>query len=258
VDKKHITVCLYDVLGISNQIMSGNLENVFSLYEELANITNNLSGRPCVDVEPVEGGFIPNSFIQIVDNAYFSDTYVIWTPSFLPLVHVFTDTCMHVFCKALEMGFPLRGCISSGNAIMDNDTHLFVGEPIVEAARGESEQNWCGVAFGDSFKLGLNWDCKMFIPYRKHIKENTSRFLSPFVLDWPRYWRNNNKSDIKIVLDNMNTNKAFSSYYDNALNFYEFSNRHQKWYEKANVSKANSYDDFVEKANNWLDETANG
>jgi hypothetical protein len=49
-----------------------------------------------------------------------------------------------------------------------------------------------GIAFGKSFNNYHPVYNDYFIPYLDHIKENfgNSKFLSPMMLDWARYWRN--------------------------------------------------------------------
>ena len=45
---------------------------------------------------------------------------------------------MDFFCQAIVDGIPLRGCIGTGLAIMNQDKSIYLGEPLVEVAKGES------------------------------------------------------------------------------------------------------------------------
>ncbi len=42
------------------------------------------------------------------------------------------------FCEAITAGIPLRGCISTGMATMNQHDSIYFGRPLVEAARGET------------------------------------------------------------------------------------------------------------------------
>lgn len=44
---------------------------------------------------------------------------------------------MDFFCQSIIEGIPLRGCISTGIAMMDQYKSIYFGNPLVEAARGE-------------------------------------------------------------------------------------------------------------------------
>jgi len=95
-------------------------------YYELSKILSH-------DGEPVFGGKInarvpipqPDGTARIaagfvrIYNAFFSDTFIIWTETHPLGVWTFNSICNEVFCKAIENQIPIRGCISSGEAIMD-------------------------------------------------------------------------------------------------------------------------------------------
>lgn len=100
----------------------------------------------------------------------------------------FLQTCMEFFCQAIVAGIPLRGCIATGLAIMDSEKQIYVGAPLVEAARGEPARESLGITFGSSFNNSHPVYNDYFIPYLDNIKKN-KEYLSPMVLDWARYWR---------------------------------------------------------------------
>ena len=62
---------------------------------------------------------------------------------------------MDFFCQSIIEGIPLRGCISTGIAMMDQYKSIYFGNPLVEAARGEPAQNTLGVAFGKSLTITI-------------------------------------------------------------------------------------------------------
>lgn len=167
----------------------------------------------------------------------------------------FLQTCMDFFCKAVSKGIPLRGCVSTGPAIMNKYNSTYLGKPLVEAAKGETAQNSLGIAFGKSFNNYHPVYNDYFIPYLAHIKENrNSQFLSPMLLDWAKYWRNNTEfSDINLIdcIKQMNKNPDFSSYYDNAIKYIEFSNHHDKWYDEINREGINDILDYYDRVKEW-------
>lgn len=170
----------------------------------------------------------------------------------------FLQVCMEFFCEAIKAGIPLRGCISTGMATMNQHQSIYFGRPLVEAARGEPAQNFIGVAFGKSFNNYHPVYNRYFIPYLGHIKENDKRadFLSPMALDWPRFWRNHYKHkpenmSIEDCIRKMNTEPAFSSYYDNAINFVKFSQEHENWPDEINREGMTDIIDYYRRVKEW-------
>lgn len=168
----------------------------------------------------------------------------------------FLQTCMEFFCQAIVAGVPLRGCVSSGLAIMDLYKSIYLGEPLVEAARGETAQNALGVAFGKSFNNSHPVYNKYFIPYLNHIKEgDKSKYLSPMMVDWARYWRESlefKKFDLEECINKMNSDSNFSSYYDNAVKFYKFSELHKEWFNEINREEIEDITDYYKSVKKWF------
>ena len=169
----------------------------------------------------------------------------------------FLQTCMEFFCDAIVAGIPLRGCIATGMALMDQDKSIYFGNPLVEAARGEPAQNALGIAYGKSFNNYHPVYNDYFIPYLDHIKENNNKsaFLSPMVLDWPRYWRHSSKyKDCSIAecINKMNLNPSFSSYYDNAIKFAEFSPAHENWPNEINREGMGDITAYYKRTTAWF------
>ena len=170
----------------------------------------------------------------------------------------FLQTCMEFFCQAIISGIPLRGCISTGLAIMDHTKSIYIGEPIVEAARGEPAQNSLGIAFGKSFNNSHPVYNKYFIPYLNHLKQDDKRtkFLSPMMLDWARYWRGSpdfKDYDFFECINKMNTDEKCSSYYENAIKFFEFSKTHKNWASELNREGINDITDYYKRVTEWLE-----
>lgn len=168
----------------------------------------------------------------------------------------FLQTCMEFFCQAIVAGIPLRGCVSTGLAIMDPDKSIYIGSPLVEAARGETEQNALGVAFGKSFINLHPVYNEYFIPYTKHIKtDKDSKYLSPMMLDWAHYWRTTpdyKDYNFNDCIKKMNKDSRFTSYYENAVKFFEFSARHEKWSHMIDRDEIKDINDYYERVKKWL------
>lgn len=168
----------------------------------------------------------------------------------------FLQICMEFFCEAVRAGIPLRGCVSTGMATMDKNQSIYFGRPLVEAARGEPAQNSIGVAFGRSFNNYHPVYNRYFIPYLGHVKENDKKaeFLSPMMLDWPRFWRGHYEfKDLSATecINKMNTDPAFSGYYDNAVKFVNFSEQHENWPEKINRDGITDIIDYYDRVKAW-------
>lgn len=175
-----------------------------------------------------------------------------------PIYLSFLQICMEFFCEAVKAGIPLRGCVSTGMATMNKHDSIYFGRPLVEAARGEPAQNAIGVAFGRSFNNYHPVYNRYFIPYLGHIKENNAKaeFLSPMVLDWPRFWRGHQEfNDLSIAdcISKMNNDPAFSGYYDNAIKFANFSERHEDWPEKINREGITDILDYYDRVKAWYE-----
>lgn len=166
----------------------------------------------------------------------------------------FLQTCMDFFCQAVVAGIPLRACISTGLAVMDSYKSIYLGSPLVEAARGETARNSLGISFGKSFNNSHPVYNDYFIPYLDNIKEDKKRFLSPMVLDWARYWRESpeyQNYDLVKYINRMNTDAKHSFYYDNAIEYVNFSNSHSDW--ASNLKRNNIYNinDYYNEITRW-------
>lgn len=153
-------------------------------------------------------------------------TFLLWieVDSFhQPTMAGFLEKCCIIFCEALKRGIPLRGVISAGTAIMDEEKHIFLGEPLADAAKAEPRQKWVGVSLGQSIFNIHPMDMRYILPYFKHRKNDNETLLSGWVLDWPSWWRENEEFDAIPFVNQMNINPEFGEYYSNCISFYETS-----------------------------------
>lgn len=175
-------------------------------------------------------------------------------PSYLS----FLQTCMDFFCQATISGIPLRGCVSSGFATMNSDESIYFGKPLVEAARGEPARKSLGISFGSSFNNYHPVYNEYFIPFLDYIKEHDpkSKFISPMVLDWPRRWRESPEfKDHSFIecINKINTDPAYSEYYDNTIRFFNFSNEHRNWSEEIDRTGIKDILDYYQRTKDWYE-----
>lgn len=168
----------------------------------------------------------------------------------------FLKTCMEFFCSALAAGIPLRGCISTGMATMDKYKNIYIGKPLVEAAKGEPERKSIGITYGKSFCHYHSIYNDYHIPFFNHVKGgfDSANYLSPMAVDWPRYWRlysDFSKDSIKDCIMRINYDERFSKYYTNAIEFSEFSEQHQNWAQEVNWDGITDIFEFYERTKQW-------
>ncbi len=160
-------------------------------------------------------------------HAFFSDTFIVWVEhdDFTQAsLDEFTEKVNITFCKALKRRIPLRGVVSRGKAIMDAANKLYLGMPLVEAARNESVQEWLGISFGNTCKGSWFFNMRQTsIPYNAHIKVGREDEISGLVLDWPKWWREHEANSAIEIIEAMNANPAYSRYYDNTIEFVRYS-----------------------------------
>ena len=194
----------------------------------------------------------PFPLIQNEDGAvipvdFFRNTGIL--PSFL-------QTCMEFFCSSIIAGIPLRGCIATGMATMDKYNNIYIGKPLVEAAKGETERKSIGITYGKSFCHYHSIYNDYHIPYLDNIKNGYeySKYLSPMALDWPRYWRNRsdfNQYNIADCINKMNNDERVAEYYNNAIAFSEFSEKHSNWPQEINRENITDIYSFYDSVIQW-------
>jgi hypothetical protein len=225
-------VCLLDVLGFESQLKSHGLSGIHSKYTKLIEYVKAQKGG--IDMVPTPDGHVAVGWL-VIGNAYFSDSLLFWTRYSTLALPSFTHCVAEAICFGLETELPLRGAIAVGDAILDEVTGVFLGEPLVEVARTERTQQWIGVSFGPSFaKAGFNdgFHLNTILPYKSHYKDNASEYATGMTVDWPRRWREGRKTDPRQTLRSLDHDPAFSAYYSRTYSFIEFSEANHDWFRK--------------------------
>ena len=238
-EEKHIVLAFFDILGTANRLLDGKLQEVYNFYEcmiklcsdewvtmAIPNRLRKFRNEPAIS-ELLGGMLSPLLVLSFpLKHAFFSDTFIMWVEydDFTDArMGGFLEKCSSIMCEAIKRRIPLRGVVSRGMAIMDDENQIFLGAPIAEAAKAESAQKWLGVTLAKSCAKFHSCDIATILPYTKHIKESNMALLSNLVLDWPRWWREHEKQDVNSLIDAMNVATGYSEYYDNTKAFVSYS-----------------------------------
>ncbi|NOT52182.1 MAG: hypothetical protein HOP10_12990 [Chitinophagaceae bacterium] len=252
-------IALFDVLGFSDLQKEIGLTKMHSQYKDLINdvVLKDLDKNPLA-MTLVNINFRPALVAGRIDikYAYFSDTIILWARQVKFLFPLFIDRCSEFLVKAIEIGLPLRGAISIGRAVMDKQSGIFIGEPIVEAARLESAQDWIGITFGNSIH-SLPVDNNSFkfteilFNYEKHMKPEKKALNSMISVDWARKAREQNKTEtiVSILTSRMEKFKDKAHYYSNTLDFMNYSLTNHDWAKKIVDSYKEKQKDETQKPN---------
>ena len=228
---------MFDVLGFSGWIASVGLQSVLDSYHQLIErvVTRPNEKGGLSAVQTREGAIF--AITGPPGYAYFSDTILLWHPLVPAFVDDFASRCSDLICEALAMNIPLRGALTTGDAVLDAESDFFLGEPIVEAARLEKAQNWIGLTFGHSavwsaFLVQLHGTT--IIEYPPPTKEDLKQWASPIVMDWPRRWRDKHGECVSAKLRELNRDPKFSLYWENTIKFAEYSHSKHDWHLRPN------------------------
>lgn len=240
IKEKNIALAFFDILGTSEKINNNQYNEVYEFYSYMADL--------CSEEQiPISFSKLPGHFNEgynlvlnfPMKHAFFSDTFIVWVEYeelFGMSLRGFYEKCMDIFIEAIKRGIPLRGAISRGTAIMNDDKKLYLGKPLVEAARAEAAQNWMGIALTRSCQEAALSEAWLLLPYTEHIKEEYIKkskdiLFTNCVLDWPKYWRNTQNEEVIPLIKRMNNRIEFSSYYDNAIKFVNYSEKNADFWE---------------------------
>jgi hypothetical protein len=229
-------VALFDVLGFESLLVLRGLDRMLQDYAKLTAIVDKMDGCMCIRSVPNgDGTSSPAVGYLETAQAYFSDTFLLWSDYDTFRLPAFCQMCSDFFCESLELGLPVRGGIAVGDTHLDADSGVFVGLPLVEAARVEAAQLWLGISFGASFAkepFSSHFDPRTVLAYRAHRKREPKYdgLVPGMVLDWPRRWRESRTGDVRSLLTSMNSATAFHDYYEHTLRFVDYSEQHHDWF----------------------------
>lgn len=229
-----LVVALFDVLGFEDRIGQLSLEEVHGQYKDLLSIATSKGSHAFLDARPAGDGTVVPFFGHIsIEQDYFSDTILLWSPFNPATLKPFLHVCYSFMCETLQAELPVRGAITLGTAVMDKAARTYLGQPLVEAARGEKAQQWIGLSFGPSFdsRRDVPFSADIVRPYTKHRKPGYSDRLVGLVVDWPRTWRKEYKSSAVPVLERLSLRSRVPQYYRCTIEFVRHSDANPEWWK---------------------------
>ena len=281
-------IAFFDILGFEERMkqfgLEGMLKKYFSLVEHVwhQNAWHEMFAKKGI-LEPFWVGDGRIKLHYPIGAAYASDSVLVWAsrtwltgsltigkhksldslkklPEWSWAAHPvpcdpFLDVCNELVCRSLEMELPLRGAIAMGEARINGNINLFLGKPIIDAARLEPGQKFLGVTFHNTF-LEQTIPKRYSLPFASHLKEDKGKkgekgYLSykemcaGTVLDWPRHWRKTRKTDPKLVVEKLDVDANYSETYKITNEFLQASAAISQLYEsEEDVSIQLNYPEF--------------
>ena len=243
-------VGIFDVLGFKRKFEKLGLEEITSRYRALIDIVvkrdEHLAEMKTFFPDLKEGPYwcaggeiVPMTKVYA---AYASDTFLVWANYTWTDLHertedeleklskdsnhdwlfqpipcdAFLETCSELMCRSLQVGLPLRGALAVGDAILDKERSIFLGQPIIDANLLEHGQKFIGVGMCSSF-VSQTIPKRFALSFSQQMKKSSACKATGLILDWPRHWRNTRPFDLKKIVESMNTDNAFSDYYGSTL-----------------------------------------
>lgn len=220
-------LAFFDVLGFKNLYEEIGLLEIESKYKQLIEVVENLNKEAGFRRTSVEGRMIGIAMSIPIKYGYFSDTILFWIDGDRhynqdPLL----DLMEEILCKSIEIGLPLRGSLNAEETLFDKDKSIYLGRSLINGAEAETAQRWIGATLSQSYLTsGAGFYLDRVLPYRKHIKEGKENLVIDFVIDFPKHWRKTRATDIKSEIQKLNKKADFSIYYQNTLDFCDFSEK---------------------------------
>lgn len=247
-------VALFDVMGFESRLNNLGIDEILNRYMNIVSFVEekresnrviseklNITG-PIGSIDGIAGNFYDTYAV------YSSDSILLWANLAWKIVQTipyetleknkdnpayghfsnpvplepFLSNCAEILCRSIEFDLPLRGAVAMGDAVLDESKHIFIGKPIVDAARLESKQNCIGLSISNSYNE-QNDHNTFFLPYNKHFKKDYIGEKKEFALNWPLYWKNSRKDDLKLKILEVSKNNNNHEYYTNTLEFIEYS-----------------------------------
>lgn len=248
------SLCFLDVLGFKSRFFQAGLDGMLKKYMDLIAVVdarNENMKRVFQTMEFSESAYWTSegdvSIFSQLFGTYASDSILLWsnakfpearfpaalklTPEelqqrasdpkegwkyhFIPCDNLL-DACNEVICHSLEVGLPLRGAFAMGEAVLHIDRGVFLGQPLIDAARMESAQKIIGASFTSSFMEQIV-PSRYLLPFNNHLKNVQEGLFEGHVLDWPRHWRATRTDDVRNVVQYLNTQAAENTCYENTL-----------------------------------------
>lgn len=270
-------VALFDILGFEQRLARFGLSEMLSRYEDLIDTVNyrqEHARRVFGDMKMEEAPhWVSDGDVFLFTKtygAYASDSILLWANRTWPDARGateedfgrlgtnaadgwkyqpvpcddFLDVCNDLMCRGLEVGLPLRGAIAIGDAALIPDRKIFLGQPIVDAARLENGHQFIGASFCKS-AMNQILPARYALSFERHIKETHMEIWGGSALDWPRHWRKTRTMELSSVINALNIDPKFGRYYENTQDFIAYSEQFSSSFENASeISIRSNYPQF--------------
>ena len=261
-------VCFLDVLGFESRFKSLNLGGMLEKYLQLVEIVNQRNTRTekwFGSLNYSEGGYWTAEddadISERLYGAYASDSIILFAHADFPqnrypdvlkitleereckkddpaqgwMYHTipcdnFLDLCNEIICHSIEIGLPLRGAFSMGEAVLHLDRGIFLGQPLIDSARLEHTQYSIGASFAKPF-INQVIPKRYKLEFSNHFKKDSPPSFSGHILDWPRHWRKTREQNIIEVIEGLDVDSKFSAYYERTKEIIKESERYAHLYE---------------------------
>jgi len=241
-------VCFLDVLGFESRFASLGLGGMLDKYVQLIGVVdarNNATEQWFGPMEWGEGAFWTAERAGFISarlyGTYASDSILLFAHTDFPanrypdaenstlqerrerakdpatgwMYHPvpcdnFLNLCNEMLCRSIEIGLPLRGAISMGEAILTSG--IYLGQPLIDAVTLEHTQQCIGASFSVSFMQQIVPN-RYKIQHASHFKREPPSNFGGAILDWPRHWRNTRETPLLAVIDELDSDTRFTDYY---------------------------------------------
>jgi hypothetical protein len=189
--KKNYTIAVCDILGFTDLVRKNDLDSIVG--DHLGWLRKALHHSIHKEKFPSEApSLLALRDKSLLGLAWFSDTIVLYTLNDTDDSIRALTSCLGwlLFESIFTVGTRLRCGVSYGEAFMDTENSLYVGNPLIDAYYLQQRQDWSGGALTQEAverlpveaRTGIYYADWFLIPYDVPIKENKT--IRTLAIDW--------------------------------------------------------------------------
>ena len=217
-------IAYFDIMGFKNRVQQSTHGETLALMEKFASYVKSMDSSKFENIKTD----------TTIRTTIFSDSIIIISNS--NSIHTAANIMLHsafLIRHALELGIPIRGCLSYGKFTADFEKSVFFGQPLIDSYLLEEELQMYSVVLHHSFESfidGKKYGGKIFpengriVKYLTVFKNGKS---SHYHLNWPKYLSKfaDGKEDVKYRAHISFFYKTISgptrAFVDNTIAFYD-------------------------------------
>lgn len=137
-------VAFLDILGFKDYVLRHNIDDVYSRLNTLYELSPD---------EIESGPEYKKAIKERVRISIFSDSVCVFSinDEYISLFY-FLSYIKTILRRALRKGVPLKGAVAYGDIVVDNDSNIFCGQPIIDAYLLEEDLQYLGVVLHHTFE----------------------------------------------------------------------------------------------------------